>query len=129
MTSINDLHIIDLHGRSQIAIDQQTDETNNSTPSIISAEPSTIEQTENNTAKRYKPQEHPHFIVGVSAHDTSVFLAGLNVRLYHKKTSKEVDIVHSQIIQYNGKNQCPELLFFFFTHDRDRYCVLEFAFK
>lgn len=83
ITSITD--VIDLHGETQTAIDQIHESSSDESMKL----------------DNYKRQESPHFIIGTSDRDISVFLAGVNVRLYHKKMN--TNIVHSQIIKYSGK--------------------------
>lgn len=121
-TPLLEMHVIDLKGKSQLALTELElvkENSQNSTESLpedeASPKPSSVVSSSSsvvsaNTSKRmaaigkaeYRQQENPHFIVCISLTGINVVLSGFNVKLYSKEF-KDVTIVRSEIIQSHSK--------------------------
>lgn len=125
-TTLIDMHIIDLKGKSQQATTELTvpapltkESSHHSSESAedeLSPKPSSIVSnnssvSSNSTSKRmaaigkaeYRHQDNPHLIVCVSLTGVSIVLSGFNVRLFGREF-KEFTVVRSEIVQSHSKS-------------------------
>lgn len=122
-TDLLEMHIIDLKGKSQLALSElelvkentqhstdslsPEDETSPKPSSVLSSSSSVVSA---NTSKRmaaigkaeYRQQENPHFIICISLTGINVVLSGFNVKLFSKEF-KEVTVIRGEIIHSHSK--------------------------